>query len=168
MFFQKLGDSLCQLPNLGLPVALAQSFSKLEGAELTEPAGTLQSSLVDNNPGATSWTAELTAAATNGTVVVHPDGLFTYAPAGGFIGTDVFSYTLTDNLGYVSAPPTVTLMVNSVPPATTTTVPSTITTLTSTAAPPAVPVPSTVTTPPADATSPAEPPTPLRVTRTGP
>jgi hypothetical protein len=78
-------------------------------------------------------------------------------PAGGFIGTDVFSYTLTDNLGYVSAPTTVTLMVNSVPPATTTTVPSTITTLTSTAAPPAVPVPSTVTTPPADATSPAEP-----------
>ena len=64
----------------GLPVALAQSFSTTEGTELTEPAGTLQSGVVDYNPGASSWTAELTATATDGTVVVHPDGSFTYTP----------------------------------------------------------------------------------------
>ena len=66
----------------GLPVALAQSFSTTVGTELTEPAGTLQSGVVDSNPGAASWTAELTATATDdGTVVVYPDGLFTYTPA---------------------------------------------------------------------------------------
>ena len=97
----------------GLPVALAQSFSTTVGTELTEPAGTLQSGVVDFNPGAGSWTAELTATATatDGTVVVFSDGTFTYAPATGFTGTDSFSYTLTDNLGYVSAPATVTLVV---------------------------------------------------------
>ena len=92
-------------------MALAQSFSTTVGTELTEPAGTLQSGVVDFNPGAGSWTAELTATATDGTVVVFPDGSFTYAPGAGFVGTDSFSYTLTDNLGYVSAPATVTLMV---------------------------------------------------------
>ena len=34
-----------------LPVALAQSFSTTEGTELTEPAGTLPSGVVDYNPG---------------------------------------------------------------------------------------------------------------------
>ncbi len=141
----------------GLPVALAQSFSTVEGTELTEPAGTLQSGLVDDNPGASSWTAELTATATDGTVVVHPDGSFTYTPTAGFIGTDLFSYTLADNLGYVSAPAMVTLMVSSVPPTSTTTIASTTTTLTSTAVPTVVPVPPTMTTPPTDATSPPKP-----------
>ena len=135
----------------GLPMALAQSFSTLEGTELTEPAGTLQSGVVDDNPGASSWTAELTATAGDGTAVVNPDGLLTYTPEAGFVGTDSFSYTLTDNLGYVSAPATVTLVVSPVPPTTTTTTASTTTTLTSTAAPPVVPVPTT-TTPPAGAT----------------
>ena len=146
----------------GLPVALAQSFSTTVGTELTEPAGTLQSGVVDFNPGAGSWTAELTATATDGTVAVFPDGTFTYAPATGFIGTDSFSYTLTDNLGYVSAPATVTLMVSAAPVPTTTT-------LTSTAAPPVVPAPTTTTTPPTTTTSPPKPfPTPARATPTGP
>ena len=148
----------------GLPVALAQSFSTTVGTELTEPAGTLQSGVVDFNPGATSWTPELTATATDGTVVVHPDGLFTYTPTAAFIGTDSFSYTLTDNLGYVSAPAMVTLIVSSVPPTSTTTIASTTTTITSTAAPPVVPVPPTMTTPtttpPTDATPPPAKPFP--------
>jgi hypothetical protein len=140
----------------GLPVALAQSFSTGEGTELTEPAGTLQSGVADGNPGASSWTAELTATATDGTVIVHPDGSFTYTPVAGFVGTDSFSYTLTDNLGYVSAPASVTLMVSAPPPTTTTTIPTTTTTLTSTAAPPFVPAPTT-TTPPAATAAPPKP-----------
>ncbi len=134
----------------GLPVALAQSFTTTVGTELTEPAGTLQSGVVDANPGAASWTAELTATATDGTVVIFPDGSFTYTPSSGFVGTDSFSYTLTDNLGYVSAPATVTLMVSAAPVPTTTT-------LTGTAAPTVVPAPTTTTAPPTTTTSPPRP-----------
>jgi Bacterial Ig domain len=149
----------------GRPIALAQSFSTTEGTELTEPAGTLQSGVADLNPGATSWTAELTGTATDGTAVVNPDGSFSYTPDAGFVGTDSFGYTLTDNLGYVSAPALVTLTVSLVPPptttttpsTTTTTVPSTTTTLTSTAAPPAVPLRTTVSAPPTGAISPPPP-----------
>ena len=119
-------------------MALAQSFSTTVGTELTEPAGTLQSGVVDSKPDAASWRAELTATATDGTVVVFPDGSFTYTPGASFVGTDSFSYTLTDNLGYVSAPAPVTLMVSAAPVPTTTT-------LTSTAAPPVVPAPTTTT-----------------------
>ena len=93
---------------------------------------------------------ELTATATDATVAVFPDGTFTYAPATGFIGTDSFSYTLTDNLGYVSAPATVTVTVGAAPVPTTTT-------LTSTAAPPVVPAPTTTTTTPTTTTSPPRP-----------
>ena len=135
----------------GVPVALAQSFSTTEGTELTEPAGTLQSGVVDFNPGVSSWTAELTATATAGTatvgtVVVFPDGSFTYTPEAGFLGTDNFSYTLTDNLGYTSAPATGTLVVSTAPPNTTTTLTSTTTTLPGTAAPPVVATSTTTTT----------------------
>ncbi|HTT92629.1 MAG TPA: Ig-like domain-containing protein [Acidimicrobiales bacterium] len=135
---------------------MAQSFSTGEGAELTEPAGTLQSGAVDFNPGATTWTAQLTATASDGTVVIEPDGLFTYTPKGGFVGTDTFSYTLTDNLGYVSTPATVTLVVSAAPPATTTTVPTTSTPLTATAAPP-VAAPATTDKPAPSTTSPPQP-----------
>ena len=146
------------------PVALSQSFSTLEGTELTEPAGTLSSGVVDYNPGVSSWTAMLTGTATDGTVVVEPDGLFTYTPGAGFVRSDSFSYVLTDNLGYVSAPATVSLTV-SVPPApttttlltTTTTLTATTTTLTSTAAPPAVAAPTTTTSSTTTASSPPLP-----------
>ncbi len=137
-------------------MALAQSFSTTEGTELTEPAGTLQSGVVDFNPGASSWTAELTATATNGAVVVDPDGLFTYTPDAGFVGTDSFSYTLTDNLGYVSAPATVTLAV-SASPVTTTTLTTTTTTITGTAVPTGGSGPTTTTTAPLTTPPPAKP-----------
>ncbi len=146
----------------GLPVALAQSFSTTVGTELTEPAGTLQSGVVDSNPGAISWTAELTGTGTDGTatdgnVAVFPDGSFTYTPEAGFVGTDGFTYVLTDNLGYVSTPASVTLMVSATPVTTTTTLTMTTTTLTGTAAPPVVPAPTATTASSTTTTSPPKP-----------
>jgi hypothetical protein len=35
----------------------------------------------------------------NGSVVVNPDGSFTYTPTGGFSGTDTFTYVTTDDVG---------------------------------------------------------------------
>ncbi|MCL2333022.1 MAG: Ig-like domain-containing protein [Actinomycetia bacterium] len=35
----------------------------------------------------------------HGTVVIHPDGTYTYTPAPGYVGADAFSYTITDRNG---------------------------------------------------------------------
>ena len=118
--------------------------------------------MVDSNPGAISWTAELTGTATDGTatdgnVAVFPDGSFTYTPEAGFVGTDGFTYVLTDNLGYVSTPASVTLMVSATPVTTTTTLTMTTTTLTGTAAPPVVPAPTATTASSTTTTSPPKP-----------
>ena len=92
-----------------LPVAQSQSDAAIENTPLDEPTGTLATGVTDDNPGATSWTAEVSAQPGNGTVTVNPDGSFIYTPGPGFVGTDSFSYTLTDNLGYASAPATVSI-----------------------------------------------------------
>ena len=144
--------------NMTVPMALAQSFSTDQGTELTEPAGTLQAEVVDSNLAATSWTSQLTATATDGSVAVNPDGSFTYSPQAGFVGTDSFSYTLTDNLGYVSAPATVTLLVGTPPLSTTTTLPATTSTTLSTTTTTTIPTTptttvTTTTAPPVVATS---------------
>jgi hypothetical protein len=99
---------------VGLPVAQDQAYSTTEGTELTETAGTLQAGVVDDNPGTRSWTAQLVSPPSDGSVVVNPDGSFAYTPGAGFVGTDSFTYTLTDNLGFVSAPATVTIYVGPV------------------------------------------------------
>lgn len=44
-----------------------------------------------------------------GTVVVSPDGAFTYTPTGGFAVNDQFAYRIEDNFGLVSNSATVTL-----------------------------------------------------------
>lgn len=50
----------------------------------------------------------------NGTVTVLNDGRIVYTPNAGFSGTDVFAYTIADNLGARSAPAIVTVTVNAV------------------------------------------------------
>ena len=50
--------------------------------------------------------------ANGGTVVVNPDGMFTYDPAADFNGTDTFTYTVTDADGDFSTA-TVTVDVNA-------------------------------------------------------
>ncbi len=43
------------------------------------------------------------------TITVNQDGSFTYTPATGFTGTDVFSYTITD--GITTSTATVSILV---------------------------------------------------------
>jgi hypothetical protein len=102
---------------MALPVAQAQTYSAVMGTELSQPSGTLQTGVSDDNAGVASWTAQLSNGPTDGTAEVSPDGSFTYLPHDGFNGTDSFTYTLTDNLGYTSAPATVTVTVSPAPAA---------------------------------------------------
>jgi hypothetical protein len=55
-------------------------------------------------------TAALAAAPAHGQVVLHPDGGFTYTPNAGYLGTDEFTYVVTDGVNQ-SAPATVQLVV---------------------------------------------------------
>jgi hypothetical protein len=60
-------------------------------------------------------TAVLASGATNGSVSLNADGSFTYTPNFDYYGSDSFTYVATD--GFLdSAPATVTLTVNPVPP----------------------------------------------------
>ena len=57
------------------------------------------------------------ASASNGTVVINPDGTLLYTPVGNFNGTDIISYMISDgNGGVVSATATITVAaVNDAP-----------------------------------------------------
>ncbi len=50
----------------------------------------------------------------NGSVVLNPNGTFTYTPGLDFAGTDTFSYSVRDPSGAMSAPTTVTVNVGDV------------------------------------------------------
>ena len=63
-----------------------------------------------NDPASDPLTTTLASQAQNGTVTVNADGSFTYVPNAGFIGTDSFSFTVSDGV-LTSAPATVTLTV---------------------------------------------------------
>jgi hypothetical protein len=100
-----------------LPVAQAQAYAIVSSTELSKPSGTLQARVNDDNAGVTSWTAQLSSGPGDGTASVAPDGSFTYLPDEGFAGTDSFTYTLMDNLGYTSPAATVTVTVSPAPTA---------------------------------------------------
>jgi ribosomal protein L27 len=53
---------------------------------------------------------------TNGTILVNQDGTVTYTPNATFVGTDTFTYTLTDTDGLTSNTATVNITVNNIAP----------------------------------------------------
>jgi hypothetical protein len=72
----------------------------------TSVSGRLLASDAENDP----LTFSLTTAPPNGTVVVNPDGTFTYTPATGFVGNDTFTFTVSDGLATSSATVTITIV----------------------------------------------------------
>jgi Big-like domain-containing protein len=50
---------------------------------------------------------------TKGTITQILNGIITYAPNTGFLGTDTFTYTVADSFGVVSLPATVTVLVSA-------------------------------------------------------
>ncbi|MGD9881831.1 MAG: Calx-beta domain-containing protein [Reyranella sp.] len=76
-----------------VPVATHDdAFIVLQGKSLT-----LAASVLSNDDGATA--ATLVAGTGHGTVQLAADGMVSYAPAGGFAGTDSFSYQATNGSG---------------------------------------------------------------------
>ena len=82
-----------------------------DGPPISKPAGTLQAGATDSDPNqsVSCCTASLDSPPANGSVTVDPDGSFTYLPDVGYLGSDSFTFTLTDSDGNTSGPATVTL-----------------------------------------------------------
>ncbi len=100
----------------GTPVAAPDSYATAFGTPLTVPAVGLL--VNDSTPNAGRQLAAALAAAppaSQGSVVVNPDGSFTFTPEPGFVGVATFTYVVTDGLA-VSAPATVSVTVGARPP----------------------------------------------------
>ena len=78
------------------PVASADAYATAEDTALTIPApGLLTNDTdVDGDP----LTAAMETGPAHGSLVLNPDGSFTYAPAANFIGADAFTYKATDGV----------------------------------------------------------------------
>ena len=90
------------------PVAAPDSYSVNQGATLTvnAPGVLVNDTDVDGDP----LTAVVATKPANGSLVLNPNGSFTYTPAPGFSGADSISYKATDATA-TSAPVTVSISV---------------------------------------------------------
>lgn len=94
------------------PVATADAYSVNEDATLVVTAG--QGVLAnDTDVNGDPMTATLVTSPAHGTLVLAPDGGFTYTPAADYFGSDSFAYQASDGTSS-SAPVTVSLTVTSV------------------------------------------------------
>ncbi len=92
------------------PVGVNDNYTTMSGVALTVPAaGVLSNDTdADGNP----LTATKLTDPANGTVTLNSNGSFTYTPAGGFTGTDSFTYQVNDGTTS-TGPVTVTIQVTA-------------------------------------------------------
>ncbi|HQR14657.1 MAG TPA: Ig-like domain-containing protein [Nitrospira sp.] len=91
------GSSLAFIPMISVNGTLFfRGTNGINGQELW--ATGLQNSLLanDNDPDSPTLTATLGTGPANGSLVLNPDGTFTYRPNVGFTGTDTFTYSVSD------------------------------------------------------------------------
>ncbi len=103
------------LTNYPLPVANADSYSVNEDGSLSVSG--VNSLLVNDSAGPGPLATTLFGpgpAHHTGAFTLNVDGTFTYTPTANFSGSDSFSYVVTDSLGNVSPPATVTITINLV------------------------------------------------------
>jgi hypothetical protein len=95
------------------PIAAADAYTVNAGATLAVAAPGLLGN--DTDADSPSFTAVLTQAPVNGTLVLSQDGSFSYTPAAGFSGEDSFWYAARDvtPLSARNAPVKVTITVNA-------------------------------------------------------
>jgi YVTN family beta-propeller protein len=93
---------------IGAPVAVNDAYTTNTNTPLSVPApGVLAN---DSTDGGGTTTTQLVNAVTNGTLVLNPNGSFTYTPALDFSGTDSFTYRTVNTIGQSNVA-TVTLTV---------------------------------------------------------
>ncbi|WP_167335410.1 Calx-beta domain-containing protein [Pedobacter kyungheensis] len=98
----KVSISVTVNPVNDAPVATAPAITTPQNTPVN---GTITTSDVDGDP----LTFTVSTAPAHGTVVVNPDGTYTYTPAAGYVGADTFTLTVSDGKGGTT---TVTIPVN--------------------------------------------------------
>lgn len=94
------------------PVGTDDTYSVSNGQPLDDLIGVL---INDSDAELDAIIAVLSTSPSNGTVVLNPDGTFTYTANAGFAGIDTFTYLPSDGSA-LGSPTTVTLSVAAVPP----------------------------------------------------
>jgi Ca2+-binding RTX toxin-like protein len=94
------------------PVARGDAYTTREGSPLAVAAPGVLANDIDGD--GDQLTTVLKGSPAHGAVTLNPSGSFRYTPAGGFSGTDRFTYQTMD--GHVTSPPTaVTITVSARP-----------------------------------------------------
>ena len=97
------------------PIARADSYTAYENSTLNLSVPTLLANDEDLD-GDTISVSGVTSDVSNGTLTVNPNGTFTYTPDTGFLGTDSFTYQVSDgNGGLAEAVATITVQEQSPP-----------------------------------------------------
>jgi VCBS repeat-containing protein len=92
------------------PLAVPDNYSIGQGQTLTVPAPGVLSNDTDADLPNDTLTAAVTIPPSYGTLTFNPNGSFTYKPQAQFFGTDIYTYTITDQAGATSTT-TVTIQV---------------------------------------------------------
>jgi VCBS repeat-containing protein len=95
------------------PVAVGNTYTTTENIPLSVAAPGVLGNDTDAN--GDTLTAVFATGPTNGSLLLNPDGSFSYIPNGGFSGTDTFTYFANDGTVNSAATATVTITVNPVP-----------------------------------------------------
>lgn len=99
----------------GTPPATASIYAAADTyTDVIEDTPYSAASVLGNDVGLTSPTAELKSQASNGKVVMNADGTFTYTPNKDFSGTDTFMYSAIDSVDAKKYSAVVTLNVSFV------------------------------------------------------
>jgi len=99
------------------PNARNDAFTTPEDTAVTGNVLANNGSGADDDPDGDALTTTLATNATNGAVALGTDGAFTYTPNTGFVGTDTFTYDLSDgNGGTDTAVVTITITAVNNPP----------------------------------------------------
>lgn len=80
------------------PVAVADSYATQPGVPLYLAAGSQGILVNDTDGNEDKLSATLASGPSHGTLVLERNGRFTYTPASGFSGNDVFTYTASDGV----------------------------------------------------------------------
>ncbi|MDO6590181.1 MULTISPECIES: DUF7507 domain-containing protein [Rhodobacterales] len=102
---------LASFPNLP-PLAFDDDYTTPVNVDVVDNVITNNDNGIDNDPegGAVTLNTTPVTDPANGTVVLNPDGSFTYTPDENFIGTDTFVYEIEDETG-LTAQATVTITI---------------------------------------------------------
>ncbi len=105
-------DNISSSPIMVIVKIVPLGVDDLDSTFINKPITT--SLKANDGNGALIDTLKIATNPADGTLKINKDGTVTYLPAKGFTGKDTYTYTLTDNVGVVTQPITVIILVKPI------------------------------------------------------